>query len=546
MDKLTQEEWNNYLKQVFPDEILGFKRPTEGIPTDLDFSTNFPQFISKDPAYYLKLNAFLMQLFSNDAQCKKWIDELIQALNKQDFNVATQKLKGLMSAVDKIKLDGIASGAEVNQSAVSKIKVGDKTISTTEKSDTVEFVAGNNIALTVKDKILTVGISGVENGAEVNQNSFSVVQVGTDKINSTAKTDTLQIAAGKNISITTDTKTKKISIAVDGELGSIPVGHEYTIPYTELQPGQLALLGGKYLKSTFEDLWKWVQTHPSLIKTETEWQAISTASGGRAVPFYANVDEQYFRVPLVTTWVRGASRIDEVGSYLEAGLPNIEGTLWTDSLGSTTTYLSGAFYGYENKGSNQGFSNSGNGGKLKFSAQKSNPIYGKSTTVQPQSVCRLWVVQAFGTLSNAGNMDVTQVAQGVTDLTSRVSTLEVDSGFTIIYPNGGTKETPANVAVNSRYVMDNPFVGYEVECRAEVLYNGKWGDPGWYSDHSADVGVIAMQFDGGIIIQTALSGVLQYSSSSGNGFGIPITTTTIATTLPCRVKIWKIGKQVTA
>lgn len=111
VDKLTQEEWNNYLKQVFPNEILGFKRPEEGIPTDLDFSTYFPQFISKDPAYFLKLNAFLRQGFSNDKVLNLMIDEIKKQLANCDLRLATQVLKGLMSANDKKKLDGIAEGA---------------------------------------------------------------------------------------------------------------------------------------------------------------------------------------------------------------------------------------------------------------------------------------------------------------------------------------------------------------------------------------------------------------------------------------------------
>lgn len=111
MEKLTQEEWKDYLKQVFPDEILGFKRPAEGIATDLDFSTNFPQFISKDPAYYLKLNAFLRQGFSNDKVLNLMIDEIKKQLANCDLRLATQILKGLMSADDKKKLDGIAEGA---------------------------------------------------------------------------------------------------------------------------------------------------------------------------------------------------------------------------------------------------------------------------------------------------------------------------------------------------------------------------------------------------------------------------------------------------
>lgn len=208
----------------------------------------------------------------------------------------------------------------------------------------------------------------------------------------------------------------------------IPVGFEYTIPYTELQAGQLALLGGKYLKSTYTDLWAWVQTHPSMIVTEEQWQTLKMASGGRAVPFYADVDDTHFRVPLVTTWVRGASSVDEVGAVLEAGLPNITGVMTHQSGG--TTDAKGAFYVTDENGNYYISAQSGSYKKLGFDASRTNSIYGKSTTVQPQSVLRLWVVQAFGTNSNTGNMDVAQVAQGVTDLTSRVSTIENRGWFT--------------------------------------------------------------------------------------------------------------------
>ncbi len=223
----------------------------------------------------------------------------------------------------------------------------------------------------------------------------------------------------------------RTAIAEATKKAGLPIGYTYTVDYTELQEGQLALLGGKYLKSTFADLWAWVQTHPSMIVTETEWQAIKTASGGRAVPKYADVDDQYFRVPLVTTWVRGASSLDEVGAVLEAGLPNITGTMSNSSLKGVAESVSGAFFvtSATNQGVTPSSSESGRN-NVGFDASKSNSIYGKSTTVQPQSVCRLWVVQAFGTNSNVGNMDVSQVAQGVTDAQARVSALENRGWFT--------------------------------------------------------------------------------------------------------------------
>ena len=46
------------------------------------------------------------------------------------------------------KLDGIQAGAEVNQNAFSNVKVGSTTISADTKTDTLELVAGTNVTLT--------------------------------------------------------------------------------------------------------------------------------------------------------------------------------------------------------------------------------------------------------------------------------------------------------------------------------------------------------------------------------------------------------------
>lgn len=48
----------------------------------------------------------------------------------------------------KNKLDGIAAGAEVNQNAFSNVKVGGTTVAADSKTDTLELVAGSNVTLT--------------------------------------------------------------------------------------------------------------------------------------------------------------------------------------------------------------------------------------------------------------------------------------------------------------------------------------------------------------------------------------------------------------
>ena len=68
----------------------------------------------------------------------------------------TGATNGLMTAEDKKKLNGIASGAEVNQKAFSNVKVGSITVAADTKTDTLELVAGGATTITpdaTNDKI---------------------------------------------------------------------------------------------------------------------------------------------------------------------------------------------------------------------------------------------------------------------------------------------------------------------------------------------------------------------------------------------------------
>lgn len=63
---------------------------------------------------------------------------------KANTDEATQSAKGLMPAADKVKLDGIQMGAEVNQNAFSTLN----TIAAESKTDKVIFVGGTGITVT--------------------------------------------------------------------------------------------------------------------------------------------------------------------------------------------------------------------------------------------------------------------------------------------------------------------------------------------------------------------------------------------------------------
>ena len=155
------------------------------------------------------------------------------------YPLATASNDGLMAKGDKGKLDGIAVGAEVNQNAFGNILVGSTTIAADTKTDTLTFVAGTNVTLTpdaTNDKLTIAAkdttyaaatqsvaglmsaadkkkLDGVAPGAEVNQNAFSNILVGSTTIAADTKTDTLTFVAGTNVTLTPDVANDKLTIA---------------------------------------------------------------------------------------------------------------------------------------------------------------------------------------------------------------------------------------------------------------------------------------------------------------------------------------------
>lgn len=76
------------------------------------------------------------------------------------YGAATCSAAGLESAADKAKLDGIETGAEVNQNAFSKVVVGDTSIAAGSKTDSLTL-SGENVTITpdVVNNALTIGIT---------------------------------------------------------------------------------------------------------------------------------------------------------------------------------------------------------------------------------------------------------------------------------------------------------------------------------------------------------------------------------------------------
>ena len=108
---MANETWEQLIARLFPDEIDGAKRPSEPIPADLPFNTNFKQFIANDENWFEHENAFLRQLLSNDFVLHKLLGVVQNALTQEDFKIVTTAMKGLMSPDMLKKLNSIANNA---------------------------------------------------------------------------------------------------------------------------------------------------------------------------------------------------------------------------------------------------------------------------------------------------------------------------------------------------------------------------------------------------------------------------------------------------
>lgn len=77
------------------------------------------------------------------------------ATNTAD-DIADGTMKVVMTAAERAKLTGIATGAEVNQNAFAKVKVGTTTLTATAKQDTLEIEAGEGVTITASGKKVTI------------------------------------------------------------------------------------------------------------------------------------------------------------------------------------------------------------------------------------------------------------------------------------------------------------------------------------------------------------------------------------------------------
>lgn len=199
------------------------------------------------------------------------------------YGAATSSANGLMSSSDKVKLNGIASGAQVNTITgikgnaetvyrtgninltpaniglgnVANVTPNNQTITYSETKNLTQLSSGEalsvafgKIAKAVTDFISHVNdtVKHVTNSektnwnaaydhsqsahapsnAQANQNAFSKIAVGSTTVEADNATDTLTLAAGSNITITPDATNDKLTITAKDTVYTHPSNTAYS------------------------------------------------------------------------------------------------------------------------------------------------------------------------------------------------------------------------------------------------------------------------------------------------------------------------------
>lgn len=198
----------------------------------------------------------------------------------------------------------------------------------------------------------------------------------------------------------------------------MPVGFEDYVSYKELDPGQLIRNGQLVSREIYSDLWNFVQSKPSILLTEEEWQANLTANEGLACNYYSAGDgSTNFRLPKASVIVLPDPNPENINKYSTDIQRNITGSIGEIfaphpplTTGAFTEEASRQIHVINDTADTHIW-------KINFDASRSVGAEHTGSEVKPKSITKLPIVYAFGRIVNAGELDFQTVVQKQKDLT---------------------------------------------------------------------------------------------------------------------------------
>lgn len=247
------------------------------------------------------------------------------------------------------------------------------------------------------------------------------------------------------------------------KLGTVrPLGFHYLHPYGTVPADSIICNGATYSRALYKDFFDYITTQ-GWVKTEAEWQKIATRDNGFC-PFYSSGDgSTNFRVPRFAPYQQIAIASGNAGTYHQAGIPNITGRSDLGGIYSSLSF-SGAIATVFNEGGASGATHANAGGeqrvKLTFNASNSDPIYGRSDTVQPESHEWVMCVVAYGVATNVGAVDIQNVMSAVNAVQASITEVEgkITKSAAPAYTSGSKIKANTTVTIQS-----NGFLRYFIE-----------------------------------------------------------------------------------
>ena len=157
--------------------------------------------------------------------------------------------------------------------------------------------------------------------------------------------------------------------------------------------------------------------YTAIFDTEANWQAAVTTYGECGKFVYDSVNNTV-RLPKISGFIE-AGTTSTVGNLVQAGLPNITGSLIRGSSGTVGIYNAGTGAFSVSTSSSQGIYGTTSSGfytDVDLDASNSNSIYGNSNTVQPQAIKVLYYIVVSTTTKTSIDVDIDEIA---TDLNGK-------------------------------------------------------------------------------------------------------------------------------
>ena len=166
---------------------------------------------------------------------------------------------------------------------------------------------------------------------------------------------------------------------------------------------------------------------------EQVWQQ-SVNTYGVCGKFVYDSTNNTVRLPKVTGIIEGTTDVSALGDLVEAGLPNITGTV-PDPFGSGAGTWTGAFSKGAYNGSITTSAVDYDGYNISFDASRSSSRYGNSSTVQPQTIKAFYYIVIATSTKTDIQVDIDEIA---TDLNGKVdkSSLQEVQCVVETYVNG--------------------------------------------------------------------------------------------------------------